>query len=148
MVPALANAEFLRFGSIHRNTFVDSPRLLGPHMQLKTRPHLRFAGLITGVEGYIESCAMGLLVALFTEANMRGKDIEPPPQTTALGGLYNHVARQREESEKFGPTNINFGLMPGLEQRAKKKERKRLLAERAYKDLTPWIDSIDPVSCN
>jgi methylenetetrahydrofolate--tRNA-(uracil-5-)-methyltransferase len=148
MVPALANAEFLRFGSIHRNTFVDSPSLLGPEMQLKAQPNLRFAGLITGVEGYIESCAMGMLAALFTAANLRGESLEIPPETTALGGLYNHIARPRAKDEKFGPTNINFGLMPGLSHKAKKKERKRLIAERAFADLSPWIESMDPVAAS
>lgn len=146
MVPALAKADFLRFGSIHRNTFVDSPSLLGPQMQLKAQPNLRFAGLITGVEGYIESCAMGMLAALFTAANMRGESLEFPPETTAMGGLYNHIARRRAKDEKFGPTNINFGLMPGLSIKAKKKERKRMIAERAYSDLSPWLKSVDPVA--
>ena len=146
MVPALAQAEFLRFGSIHRNTFVDSPSLLGPQMQLKSQPNLRFAGLITGVEGYIESCAMGMLAALFTAADLRGQSLEFPPETTALGGLYNHIARPRAKGEKFGPTNINFGLIPGLSEKAKKKERKRLIAERAFADLSPWLKCVEPVA--
>jgi methylenetetrahydrofolate--tRNA-(uracil-5-)-methyltransferase len=146
MVPALANAEFLRFGSIHRNTFVDSPRLLGPQMEMKAQPNLRFAGLITGVEGYIESCAMGMLAALFTAANLRGTSLPAPPETTAIGGLYNHIARPRQKGEKFGPTNINFGLMPGLSEKAKKKERKRLIAERAFQDLSPWLRAVEPVA--
>jgi methylenetetrahydrofolate--tRNA-(uracil-5-)-methyltransferase len=148
MVPALAQAEFLRFGSIHRNTFVDSPALLGPEMQLKSQPNLRFAGLITGVEGYIESCAMGMLAALFTAANLRGETLPIPPETTALGGLYNHIARPRAKDEKYGPTNINFGLMPGLTGKAKKKERKRLIAERAFGDLSPWLSSVAPVAAS
>lgn len=148
MVPALANAEFLRFGSIHRNTFVDSPRLLGPQMEMKAQPNLRFAGLITGVEGYIESCAMGMLAALFTAANLRGTRLPAPPETTALGGLYHHIARPRAQGEKFGPTNINFGLMPGLSERAKKKERKRLIAARAFEDLSPWLQVVEPVAAS
>ena len=148
MVPALADAEFLRFGSIHRNTFVDSPALLGPEMEMKAQPNLRFAGLITGVEGYIESCAMGMLAALFTEANLRGAQLALPPETTALGGLYNHIARPRAKDEKFGPTNINFGLMPGLGHKAKKKERKRLIAERAFEDLSPWLSAVAPISAS
>ncbi len=146
MVPALANADFLRLGSIHRNTFVDSPRVMGPQMQLLSQPNIRFAGLITGVEGYIESCAMGLMAALFTEANLRGKSLDLPAETTALGGLYNHIARPRAKDEKFGPTNINFGLMPGLDVRAKKKERKKMIADRAFADLGPWVESISPVA--
>jgi len=148
MVPALANAEFLRFGSIHRNTFVDSPNILGDQMQLLAQPNLRFAGLITGVEGYVESCAMGLLAALFTDANLRGKTLEAPPETTAFGGLFNHIHRPRARKEKFEPTNINFGLMPGLGYKAKKKERKKLIADRAFQDFTPWVDSVQPVSAS
>lgn len=146
MVPALANAEFLRFGSIHRNTFIDSPSLLGTQLEIKQRPNIRIGGLMTGVEGYVESCAMGLLSALLTSAAIRGTSLPPPPETSAFGGLYNHVTRERAPGEKFGPTNINFGLIPGLEQRAKKKERKRLIAERAFADFTPWVQAIDPVA--
>ncbi len=145
MVPALANAEFLRFGSIHRNTFVDSPNLLGDQMQLLAQPNVRFAGLITGVEGYVESCAMGLLAALFLDANLRGKTLAPPPETTAFGGLFHHIHRSRAKGEKFEPTNINFGLMPALGYKAKKKERKKLLAERAFQDFEPWLADVSPV---
>ena len=143
LIPALANAEFLRFGSIHRNTFIDSPALLGAELELSARPDVRFAGLITGVEGYIESCAMGLLSALFLAGRMLGKPIQPPPETTALGGLYNHITRERGPKETFSPTNINFGLLPRIGVRAKKPERKRLTAERAIRDFGPWIDDIN-----
>lgn len=142
MIPALRHAEFLRFGSIHRNTFIDSPRLLGKELELKTRPNLRFAGLLTGVEGYIESCAMGLLAALFTEASLRGRSLPAPPTTTAFGGLYHHVTRERGRGEAFGPTNINFGLLPGLEERCKKKDRKQKIADRAYRDFSPWLGAV------
>jgi len=141
LVPALANAEFLRFGSIHRNTFIDSPRLLGAELELKSNPDVRFAGLITGVEGYIESCAMGLLAALFLAGRLSGRPIAPPPPTTALGGLYHHVTRERGPGETFTPTNINFGLLPRIERRAKKRERKQLIAERAIHDFGPWLDA-------
>lgn len=143
MIPALAEAEFLRFGSIHRNTYIDAPRLLGDELELKTRPDLRFAGLLTGVEGYIESCAMGLLAALFTEARLRGRALPPPPPTTAFGGLYHHVSRARGPGEKFGPTNINFGLLPRAEGRHKKRDRKRLVAERAQRDFGPWLADLE-----
>jgi methylenetetrahydrofolate--tRNA-(uracil-5-)-methyltransferase len=142
MIPALANAEFLRFGSIHRNTFIDSPNLLGSELELKSRPDVRFAGLITGVEGYIESCAMGLLAALFLAGRLRGKPVAPPPETTAFGGLYNHVTRPRADGEAFHPTNINFGLLPRSPVRAKKRERKKLIAERAIHDFGPWADGL------
>jgi methylenetetrahydrofolate--tRNA-(uracil-5-)-methyltransferase len=139
MIPALRQAEFLRFGSIHRNTYIDSPRLLGPELELRDRPDLRFAGLITGVEGYIESLAMGLLVALFTEARLRGQSLSPPPPTTALGGLYRHVTSPRGPGAAFAPTNINFGLLPPLPAKHRKRDRKRLMAERALADLDGWM---------
>ena len=142
MIPALADAEFLRFGSIHRNTYIDSPKLLGGEFELLSRPDLRFGGLITGVEGYIESCATGLLAALFLAARLEGSSLAPPPPTTALGGLHNHVCRERGIGEPFSPTNTNFGLVPRLEVRAKKRERKKLLAERAFVDLGPWLEAI------
>ncbi len=143
LIPALRDAEFLRYGSIHRNTFVDAPRLLGPELELLTRPDLQFAGLIAGVEGYIESCAMGLLVALFCEARLRGARCAPPPETTALGGLYHHVTAARGPGQRYSPTNINFGLLPQLAVRAKKRDRKRLRAERARVDFGPWVDALE-----
>jgi methylenetetrahydrofolate--tRNA-(uracil-5-)-methyltransferase len=139
MIPALADAEFLRFGSIHRNTYIDSPRLLGPELELRARPEIRFAGLLTGVEGYIESCAMGLLAALFCAARLEGRRQAPPPPTTALGALHHHITRSRGTGEPFSPTNINFGLLPPLGIKARKKERKRLHAERARAALGPWL---------
>lgn len=142
MIPALANAEFLRYGSIHRNTFVDAPRLLGAELELRANPDVRFAGLITGVEGYVESCAMGLLVALFLAGRLQGRPITAPPETTAFGGLYNHVTRERGPKEAFSPTNINFGLLPRIDVRAKKPVRKKLIAERAIRDFGPWIDGV------
>jgi methylenetetrahydrofolate--tRNA-(uracil-5-)-methyltransferase len=140
MIPALRNAEFLRFGSVHRNTYLDAPRLLGAELELKTRPSLRFAGLLTGVEGYIESCAMGLMVALFTAARLRGEDIAPPPETTALGALYHHATRPRASGQPYAPTNINFGLLPPLEGRVKKAERRARMVARAQADLGAWLE--------
>ncbi len=140
MVPALRNAEFLRFGSIHRNTYIDSPSLLGPELELRSRPDVRIAGLITGVEGYIESCAMGLLAARFTAARLAGHEPVLPPLTTALGGLLHHVTQQRAVGETFSPTNINFGLLPPLDGKHNKKDRKRLMAERAVADLREWLE--------
>lgn len=139
LIPALREAEFLRFGSVHRNTYLDSPRLLGPELELLARPDVRIAGLLTGVEGYIESCAMGMLAAWFVAARLRGHKLAPPPPTTALGGLYQHVARPRAPGEAFAPTNINFGLLPPVPGRVKKRERGRLVAERAERDLEAWL---------
>jgi methylenetetrahydrofolate--tRNA-(uracil-5-)-methyltransferase len=148
MIPALAGAEFLRFGSIHRNTYLDSPRLLAADLSLRERPDVWLAGLVTGVEGYIESCAMGLLGALFVAARLEGRVQAPPPPTTAFGGLYHHVTDERGTKEAFAPTNINFGLLPplvgpsGERIKIKKRERKQRLAERARADLGPWLSEI------
>jgi methylenetetrahydrofolate--tRNA-(uracil-5-)-methyltransferase len=140
MVPALATAEFLRFGSIHRNTYVDAPRLLGPELELRTRPALRFAGLLTGVEGYIESCAMGLLCAWFVAARLGGRALPPPPPTTMLGGLLQHVIGDKPAGHRYAPTNVNFGLLPPLADPVRKKdEKKRRLVARAVADLDGWL---------
>ncbi len=138
MIPALAGAEFLRMGSIHRNTYVDAPRVLGPELEVRARPHLHLAGLITGVEGYLESCAMGLLAARFAGARLHGRRAAVPPPTTALGGLYRHVTGPLEPDQRFAPSNINFGLLPPLGVKAKKPERRRLVAERGLADFERW----------
>ena len=149
MIGALAGAEFLRYGSIHRNTYLDSPRLLSPDLSLRSRSDVWLAGLVTGVEGYIESCAMGLLAALFASARLRGVEQAPPPPTTALGGLYHHVVDPRGAGETFAPTNINFGLLPplvgpsGERLKVPKRERKQRLAERAQADLGPWLAVVE-----
>jgi methylenetetrahydrofolate--tRNA-(uracil-5-)-methyltransferase len=146
MIPALAHAEFLRFGSIHRNTYVDSPNLLGPELELLSRPDIRLGGLIAGVEGYVESCALGLLAGLFTAARVRERACPPPPPTTAFGGLYHHVTARRPPGQRFSPTNINFGLLPKIEGKAKKRERKQRIAERADHDFAGWLASLDVTS--
>jgi methylenetetrahydrofolate--tRNA-(uracil-5-)-methyltransferase len=138
MIPALARAEFLRFGSIHRNTYIDAPARLGAALELRDRPHVRFAGLLTGVEGYIESCAMGLLVAWLLAGELAGRPIAPPPPTTMLGGLYHHVTAPREGDYKYGPTNVNYGLLPPLPG-SRKDNRKPRMAERARADLEAWL---------
>jgi methylenetetrahydrofolate--tRNA-(uracil-5-)-methyltransferase len=142
MIPALAKAEFLRFGSIHRNSYIESWRLLGAELELRALPHVRLAGQITGVEGYIESTAMGLVAALFTHGRAVGKPVPAPPPTTAFGALYHHLMRPRAPGEPFSPTNINFGLLPPLEARARKRERRALHAERAKAALGPWLASV------
>ncbi|MCG8419772.1 MAG: methylenetetrahydrofolate--tRNA-(uracil(54)-C(5))-methyltransferase (FADH(2)-oxidizing) TrmFO [Proteobacteria bacterium] len=142
MIPALSGGEFLRYGSVHRNTYIDSPALLGPEFELKQRSDIRFAGLVTGVEGYIESCAIGLLAGLFLAARLRGTACPPPPPTTAMGGLYNHITAPRPPSQSFSPTNINWGLLPGLGRKVRKRERKRLLSRRAAGDFAAWLASV------
>jgi methylenetetrahydrofolate--tRNA-(uracil-5-)-methyltransferase len=142
MIPALRSAEFLRFGSIHRNTYIDAPRLLGDSFELRSRPSLRFAGLLTGVEGYIESCAMGLLVAWLTAGVLGGGALEPPPATTMLGGLYRHVTGPRTHDRRYAPTNVNYGLLPPLEENMRKDHKKRHMAERAMADLDAWLGRV------
>jgi methylenetetrahydrofolate--tRNA-(uracil-5-)-methyltransferase len=142
LVPALAHAEFLRYGSIHRNSYIDSPSLLGGELELKSRPDVRFAGQITGVEGYIESCAMGLLAARFTAARVAGQVAPAPPPTTALGALLAHVTTPREardHAHRFAPTNINFGLLPPPDEPVKKKDRRDWQIARARRDLASWL---------
>lgn len=136
-IPGLENAEFARLGGIHRNTFIQSPILLDKTLRLKSAPHLRFAGQVTGVEGYVESAAMGLMAGRFAAMEALGKNFERPPATTALGALLRHITEHAEIST-FQPMNINFGLIPPLEQRVKKKERKAAYCERALTDFAEW----------
>ena len=137
MIPALRRAEFLRFGSIHRNTYIDAPARLGAELELRDRPNVRFAGLLTGVEGYIESCAMGLVVAWLLAKRVDA----PPPPTTMLGGLYHHVTAPRAPGAKYGPTNVNYGLLPPLPDPGRKDNRKPRMAERARADLETWLNA-------
>lgn len=141
MIPALHRAEFLRFGSIHRNTYIDAPARLGSHLELRDRPNVRFAGLLTGVEGYIESCAMGMLVAWLLASELTGRPAAPPPPTTMMGGLYQHVTAPREPKYKYGPTNVNYGLLPPLPG-VRKDHRKHRMAERANADFDAWLAGI------
>jgi len=141
-IPGLQNAEFLRMGQIHRNTFIDSPRLLSPDLSLKREPRIFFAGQITGVEGYIESAACGYLVALALSARLQGKPFVPPPATTALGALYRHVTGEAHpEGHPHQPTNVIFGLFPPLPGRVKKQDKRTKLAQRARADLEAWLAS-------
>ena len=158
MIPGLENAEFARLGGLHRNTFLNSPKLLDGALRLKAEPRLRFAGQITGVEGYVESAAIGLLAGRFAAAERLGAAVIAPPATTALGALINHITGGHIETleagpRSFQPMNVNFGLFPDLAapdrtpdgKRLKGKERgfakKRLMAERALAALGIWLDS-------
>ena len=138
MIPALKNAEFVRLGGIHRNTFINSPMLLDRVMRLKSRPNIRFAGQITGVEGYVESAACGLLASRFAIADAMGKDIITPPNTTAHGALLAHITGDAE-AKTFQPMNVNFGLMPALTEKTHKKERKKAYTSRGKADLESWL---------
>ena len=144
-IPGLENAEFARLGGIHRNTFINSPRLLDGALRLKTQPRLRFAGQITGCEGYVESAAIGLLAGRFAAAERLEKDPALPPATTSIGALLNHITGGAE-AETFQPMNANFGLFPPLptddlpkKQRPRGRDRKQLLSKRALEDLNSWI---------
>jgi methylenetetrahydrofolate--tRNA-(uracil-5-)-methyltransferase len=138
MIPGLQRAELLRYGSIHRNSYVDAPRLLGSELELRARPQLRLAGQITGVEGYIESTAMGLLAARFCAARLQGRPLTPPPPESAIGALHAHITRPRAADERFEPMNINFGLLPPLPGRPNKRDRRHLHATRALQAFTGW----------
>ncbi|MDP8257431.1 MAG: methylenetetrahydrofolate--tRNA-(uracil(54)-C(5))-methyltransferase (FADH(2)-oxidizing) TrmFO [Candidatus Alcyoniella australis] len=144
LIPALRNAEFLRYGSIHRNTFLDSPGLLDDRQRLISLPRLRFAGQITGVEGYVESIASGLLAGLSAAAQMREIELPPPPRATALGSLIEHVSGARERP--FEPSNIHFGLFPPPPQGTRKRDRKQSQADRAMAEIERWaVDWVQPL---
>jgi methylenetetrahydrofolate--tRNA-(uracil-5-)-methyltransferase len=138
MVPGLENAEFARLGGLHRNTFIKSPKLLDETLRLKSRAHIRFAGQITGCEGYIESAAVGLLAGQFWAAELSGKTLPPLPPTTALGALLNHITGGAE-AETYQPMNVNFGLFPPLAEKVRKADRKRGYTDRGRADLTAWL---------
>ncbi|MBI09630.1 MAG: methylenetetrahydrofolate--tRNA-(uracil(54)-C(5))-methyltransferase (FADH(2)-oxidizing) TrmFO [Rhodospirillaceae bacterium] len=142
-IPGLENASFARLGGIHRNTFINSPRLLDERLRLKAAPRLRFAGQITGVEGYVESAACGLLAGRFAVAERRGLLVSPPPQTSALGALLGHIVGGAD-AESFQPMNINFGLFPPLDTKLKKgrrgrRDRRAAFSQRALEATDEWI---------
>ncbi|WP_397588052.1 methylenetetrahydrofolate--tRNA-(uracil(54)-C(5))-methyltransferase (FADH(2)-oxidizing) TrmFO [Sandarakinorhabdus limnophila] len=138
MIPGLENAQFARLGGLHRNTFIKSPVLLDDTLRLKLRPSIRFAGQITGCEGYVESAAVGLMAARFAIAERQGREPVPPPATTALGALLHHITGGAEAST-FQPMNVNFGLFPALETAVQKDQRKPALVTRARADLADWM---------
>ena len=139
MIPGLEKAEFARLGGLHRNTFIKSPRLLDPHLRLKSRPNVRFAGQITGCEGYIESAAIGLLAGRFLAAELRGETPPLPPVETAFGALLNHITGGAD-ADSYQPMNVNFGLFPPLilDKKVKKANRKLLYTERAREAFAGW----------
>ena len=158
-IPGLQKAEFARLGGLHRNTFLNSPKLLDPQLRLNAAPRLRFAGQVTGVEGYVESAAIGLLAGRFAAAERRGDAIPPPPPTTALGALLGHITGGHLSGEgegharSFQPMNVNFGLFPPAEpapnpggKRLKGQEkalaRKRALTSRALRDIDAWLSPL------
>jgi methylenetetrahydrofolate--tRNA-(uracil-5-)-methyltransferase len=156
LIPGLENAEFARLGGLHRNTFLNSPKLLDEQLRLRVQPRLRFAGQITGCEGYVESAAIGLITGRFAAAERRGETLAPLPVTTALGALIGHITGGHIETidagpRSFQPMNVNFGLFPPLASAPKAEDgrklrgpekalaKKRALSERAGRDLETWI---------
>jgi len=155
MIPGLEQAQFARLGGLHRNTYLNSPRVLGPDLKLKAMPRLRFAGQVTGVEGYVESAAMGLIAGRMAAAETRGERLSAPPVTTALGALVNHITGGHVEAEgyagakSFQPMNVNFGLFPGVEVKKpegvkrwrgteKAMAKRKAITSRALDDLKAW----------
>jgi methylenetetrahydrofolate--tRNA-(uracil-5-)-methyltransferase len=143
MIPGLQDAEFARLGGLHRNTFLNSPRLLDRQLRLKTAPHIRFAGQITGCEGYVESAAIGLLAGIMAAGEATGQPWTAPPRETALGALLAHITGDAE-AETYQPMNVNFGLFPPIvsEKRLKKPDRKLVYTERAKQALGGWHESL------
>ncbi len=153
MIPGLENAEFARLGGIHRNTFLNSPKLLDRQLRMKSMPRLRFAGQVTGVEGYVESAAMGLLAGRLAAAERLGRRLEPPPPSTAMGALVNHITGGHlATGQTFQPMNVNFGLFPDIEDYSKTgpdgkrlrgkdkgKSKKMAQAIRALSDFDAWL---------
>ena len=142
MIPGLENAEFARLGGLHRNTFINSPRLLDTQLRLKTQSHIRFAGQITGVEGYVESAATGGLAGRMLAAELKGEEWVAPPSTTAHGALLSHITGGAV-AETFQPMNVNFGLFPPMEtnKKLRGRDRKNAYAARALQDTENWLSS-------
>ncbi|WP_417797838.1 methylenetetrahydrofolate--tRNA-(uracil(54)-C(5))-methyltransferase (FADH(2)-oxidizing) TrmFO [Terasakiella pusilla] len=150
-IPGLENASFARLGGIHRNTFINSPRLLDKTLKLKGRPNIRFAGQVTGCEGYVESTAVGLMAGRFAAAEMSGQEIICPPDVTAMGGILSHITGGAD-ALTFQPMNINFGLLPPMDvrnergKRVKGKEKKAAVSARALTALDGWLKEAGTLS--
>lgn len=148
LIPGLENAEFARLGGLHRNTFINSPRLLDGMLRLKNMPRIRFAGQITGCEGYVESAAVGLMAGRFAAMERLGQTVASLPATTAMGAILNHITGGGN-AETFQPMNVNFGLFPpiddpvGVKGKEKGRERKKAMALRALNDLDEWLTQFD-----
>ena len=144
-IPGLENAEFARLGGIHRNSFIRSPELLDRELRLKSKPNIRFAGQITGCEGYVESAAIGLIAARFAAAEHHGQALPPPPVETAIGALLTHITGGAE-ADTYQPMNVNFGLMPPIPGRTKKSDRKKMYTDRAREKFESWSANASPTS--
>lgn len=148
LIPGLENAEFARLGGLHRNTFINSPRLLNGTLQMKAMPRLRFAGQITGCEGYVESAAVGIMAGRFAASERLGRSMTPPPATTAMGSILGHITGGGN-ADTFQPMNVNFGLFPyiadpvGVRGKDKSREKKKLMALRALEHIDKWLTQFD-----
>ena len=140
-IPGLERAEFARLGGIHRNSFINSPLLLDAELRLKSKPNIRFAGQITGCEGYVESAAIGLVAAKFAAAELSGRAMSGPPVETAMGALLRHITGGAD-ADTFQPMNVNFGLMPPLDGRTRKADRKKGYTDRARARLGEWLSEL------
>ena len=142
MIPGLENAKFVRFGQIHRNTFINAPTHLDPRYRVKAAPRVRLAGQITGVEGYLESAATGLAIGLYIALERaperEGRELEPFPATTALGALARHLTES--DPKHFQPANINYGLFAELPERVRKGDRRAAYVDRAHAELAAWAE--------
>ena len=150
-IPGLENADIVRYGGIHRNTFINAPKLLDVSLRLKSLSHIRFAGQITGCEGYVESSAIGLLAGIMTGAEINNTHLTSPPSNTALGSLLEHIT-QNALPETYQPMNINFGLFPPLKREEslneknkplKGRDRKKVYSERAIREINNWVENIN-----
>ena len=140
-IPGLEQAEFARLGGIHRNSFINSPKLLDRELRLKSKPNIRFAGQITGCEGYVESAAIGLIAARFAAAELSGRRLSAPSIETAIGALLAHITGGAD-AETYQPMNINFGLMPPLDGRTRKADRKKAYTDRARAAFAEWLEQV------
>ena len=143
MIPGLENAEFARLGSMHRNTYIDSPKLLNPELSLRNFPKIFFAGQITGVEGYLESSTSGIIAGIYALAKAKGVQAPLIPAESAIGALAHYVRKGGDK--EFAPMNINWGLFPALEARVKKRDKRKLIAERALNALQEYIAELDKI---
>ena len=144
MIPGLENAKFARLGGIHRNTYINSPLLLDKQLRLNKNKNIRFAGQITGVEGYVESAATGLLAGLYCSAEIKNKHIPNPPTTTALGAILNYIT-DKEKKSSFQPMNINFGLFYTENNYLDKSEKRKDISTKALENISIWLKKIQQV---
>lgn len=143
-IPGLENAEFARLGGLHRNTFLNSPVVLDRQLRLNKAPHIRFAGQITGCEGYVESAAVGLIAGMMAATEIATRDWSPLPRDTAMGALLSHITGDADATH-FQPMNVNFGLFPPFPERVYKKERKEAYTNRAKESFGRWLSEMERV---